>query len=82
MNQWKLNILLHHAVYHTPILEEHVASSHGQPTDVTPTPLLFFQTHTHTHTHTHTDTHPQKSGRAQCVHAHDHANAHAWRHVN
>jgi serine/threonine protein kinase len=31
-----------------PSLEEHLASSRGQPTDVTPTPLLFFQTHTHT----------------------------------
>ena len=46
MNQLEPNILLHHAAYYTPFIEEHniIASSHRQPTDVTPTPL-FFQTH-------------------------------------
>ena len=37
-----------------PFRPEHnttIASSHGQPTDVTPTPLLFFK-HTHTQRYT------------------------------
>jgi hypothetical protein len=48
------NVTGHGDNVHVPHLEEHIASSHGQSTDVTPTPFLFFKTHTHTHIHTHT----------------------------
>ncbi len=34
MNQWKLNILLHHAAQYSPSMEEHIASSHRELTDV------------------------------------------------
>jgi hypothetical protein len=41
------NIFLHRAAYYyTPFIEEHIASSHRQLTDVTPT-LFFSFTHTH-----------------------------------
>ena len=48
MNQWELsrNTVTIYSI------QEHVASSHGQPTDITPIPLLFFQTHTYTQRHT------------------------------
>jgi hypothetical protein len=46
----------HTHTYYTPSSEEHLASSHGQLTDVTPTPFSYFS-NTHTYTHTYTQCH-------------------------